>query len=107
MRRISISVAALMLAISAPSFAQEWIQFASRIDFFGVNFPGEPKVEDITYPTEYGINLPGRVYRGANGPSRYSVTVVNYADAEKIHTARAEECRKKGGEGDACQNDWR
>ena len=107
MRRISIGVAALILAISAPSAAQEWIQFASRTDFFGVNFPGEPKVENITYPTEYAITLPGRVYSAASGPSRYSVTVVDYADAEKIHTARAEQCRKKGGEGDACQKDWR
>ena len=35
------------------------------------------------------------------------MTVVDYADAEKIHTARVEQCRKNGGEGDACQNDWR
>jgi len=93
--------------MSGPSFAQEWIQYASRTDFFGVNFPGEPQVQDITYPTEYGITLPGRVYRVENGPSRYSVTVVDYNDAEKMHTARAEQCRKNGGEADACQNDWR
>ena len=107
MRRISVSTAALILVMSAPSFAQGWIQYASRTDFFGVNFPGEPKVQDITYATEYDITLPGRVYNAASGPSRYSVTVVNYADAEKIHTARAEQCRKNGGEGDACQNDYR
>jgi hypothetical protein len=107
MRRISVSTAAFILLLSGPSFAQEWIQYQSRTDFFGVNFPGEPKVQDITYPTEYDITLPGRVYTAASGASRYSVTVVNYADAEKIHTARAELCRKKGGEGDACQNDWR
>lgn len=107
MRRISVMTAALILVISGPSFAQEWIQYASRTDLFGINFPGEPKVEDITYATEYRITLPGRVYRVENGPSRYSVTVVDYVDAEKIHTARAEQCRKNGGEGDACQNDWR
>ena len=107
MRRISVSAAALILVMSGPSFAQEWIQYQSKTDFFGVNFPGEPKVQDITYPTEYDITLPGRVYNAASGTSRYSVTVVNYADAEKIHTARAEACRKKGGEGDACNNGWR
>jgi len=72
MRQISVSTVVLVLAISASSSAQEWIQFASRTDFFGVNFPGEPKVEDIAYPTEYGITLPGRVYRAASGPSRAS-----------------------------------
>jgi len=107
MRRISFITAALILVMCRPSFAQEWIQYASRTDFFGVNFPGEPKVQDITYPTEYGISLPGRVYSVENGPNRYSVTVVDYSGAEKIHTARAEQCKKNGGEGDACQNDWR
>jgi hypothetical protein len=107
MRLISVSTAAFIVLLSGPSFAQEWIQYQSRTDFFGVNFPGEPKVQDITYPTEYDITLPGRVYNAASGQSRYSVTVINYADAEKIHTARADECRKKGGEGDACNNGWR
>ena len=107
MRRISVMTAALILVMSAPSFAQEWIQYCQPDGFLRCQFPGRTKVQDITYPTEYGITLPGRVYSAASGPSRYSVTVVNYADAEKIHTARAEQCRKKGGEGDACQNDWR
>jgi hypothetical protein len=62
MRLISVSTAAFIVWLSAPAFAQEWIQYASRTDFFGVNFPGEPKVEDINYPTEYDITLPGRVY---------------------------------------------
>ena len=107
MRRISVMTTALILVMCGPSFAQEWIQYASRTDFFGVNFPGEPRVQDITYPTEYGISLPGRVYGVENGPNRYVVTVVDYSGAERIHTARAEQCKKNGGEGDACQNDWR
>ena len=107
MRQISVTTAALILFLSGPSFAQEWTQYATRTDFFAVDFPGEPNVQDITYPTEYDITLPGRVYSVENGPSRYSVTVVDYKDAEKIHTARAEQCRRNGGEGDACQNDWR
>jgi hypothetical protein len=107
MRRIPVLTAALILFMGGPSLGQDWIQYASPTDFFGVNFPGEPRVQDITYPTEYGITLPGRAYHVDNGPSRYSVTVVDYGNAEAIHTARAEQCRKKGGEGDACQNDWR
>ena len=107
MRRISLLAAALILLGSGTPFAQEWIQYASRTDFFGVNFPGEPKVQDITYPSEYGVNLPGRVYRVDSGQSRYSVTVVDYKDIEKIHTERAEQCKKAGGEGDACNNGWR
>jgi hypothetical protein len=107
MRRISLMTAALSLFISGPSFGQEWIQYASKADLFGVNFPSEPKVEDIAYATEFGITLPGHVYRADSGPSHYSVTVVDYNDAEKIHTARADQCKKNGGESDACQNEWR
>jgi len=99
--------AALILFLAATAFAQEWIQYASRADLFGVNFPSEPKVEKITYKTEFGIGLPANVYSAVDGSSRYSVTVVDYSDAEKIHTARAAECRKNGGQGDACSNDWR
>lgn len=107
MRRISVVTAAVILCAAGPARAQEWIQYASKTDLFGVNFPAEPKVQEITYTSEFGISLPARVYSSDSGPSRYSVTVVDYADAEKLHTARAEQCRKSGGEGDACQNDWR
>jgi hypothetical protein len=107
MRLIPVSTAALILFMSGPSLAQEWIQYSARADFFNVNFPGEPKVQDITYPTEYGITLPGRVHSVENGPSRYSVTVVDYKDVEKIHTERAAQCKKAGGEGDACGSPWR
>jgi hypothetical protein len=107
MRRISITAAASILLLSAPSFAEEWIQYASRMDHFAVNFPAEPKVQEISYQTEHNITLPGRVYSAESGSSRYTVTVVDYADAERLHTARADECKKKGGDGDVCQNDWR
>jgi hypothetical protein len=109
MRRIVI-VAATIAATALPaarSFAQEWIQFVSKADLFGVNFPSEPKTQDTTFATEFGISLPAHVYSAEAGQSRYSVTVADYADAEKIHTARVEQCKKDGGEGDACQNDWR
>ncbi len=59
MRRISVLTAALLVGLAGPSFAQEWIQYASKADLFGVNFPSEPKVQDITYTTEFGISLPG------------------------------------------------
>ena len=107
MRWISVTTMTVALLMSRPSFAQEWIQYASRADLFGVHFPSEPKVQDIAYATEFGITLPGHVYSIDEGQSRYSVTVVDYNDVEKIHTARAEQCRKNGGEGDACGNPWR
>jgi hypothetical protein len=64
MRLMSLISAASIL-VSGPVFAQEWSQCVSRTDFFEVNFQGEPKVREITYSTEYGISLPGRLYTGA------------------------------------------
>ena len=104
MRLISLMTAALILVKSGPSFAQEWIEYASRADLFSVNFPAEPKVRDITYPTEYGITLPGRVHSYEDGKNRYSVTVVDYANVEKIHAERVKDCK---GYPDTCGNPWR
>jgi len=102
-----VIVASCLLAAASAGRAQEWVQYASKADLFAVNFPAEPTSQVITYTSEFGIPLPARVYRSNSGPGRYSVTVVDYADAEKLHTARADACKKAGGEGDACQNDWR
>jgi len=102
MRRIPIIAAALSLFISGPCFAQEWIEYASQKDFFTVNFPSQPKVEDITYTTEYRLTLPGRVYSAADGPNRYSVTVVDYTEAEKIHAERNKQCKATDAYPDIC-----
>ena len=48
--------------LSGPSFTQGWIEYASRADFFSIIFPAKPKVRDVTYPTEYGVTLPGRIH---------------------------------------------
>src|SRR5439155_26738550 len=102
MRRIPLIAAALSLLISGPCFAQEWIEYASQKDFFTVNFPSEPKVEDITYTTEYRITLPGRVYSATDGPNRYTVTVVDYTGAEKIHAERNRQRKATDAYPDIC-----
>ena len=107
MRVVKLTSATLALSLSAPVFAQSfsWTEYVSREDYFSVSFPGEPSIEEITYPTEYRITLPGRVYSYEDGPYRYSVTVVDYKDAIDIHLARNESCRAAGGDGDLCQDD--
>ena len=55
--------AALVLSISGPVFAQEWIEFANREDRFTCNFPSQPKVTETTYKSEHGADLPARVAR--------------------------------------------
>ena len=103
MRLMPLVSAAFALLVAGPSFAQEWIEYVSRADFFTANFPGEPQVQDIAYPTEYGITLPGRVHSVENGPNRYSATVIDYANVQETHAERLEGCRAYPN---LCNNPW-
>ena len=66
--------------------AQGWIEYANVEEGFFVNFPGEPKVEETTWESEYEATFPARVYSVDTDQGRYSITVVDYRDAERIHT---------------------
>ena len=93
MRLMRLVPAALMiLSVAAPSVAQEWVEYYSRADRFLVNFPKQPQVKDITYPTEYGLNLPAHLHVYEEGPNRFSVTVVDYGDVERMHGERVKGC---------------
>jgi len=107
MHRTSLTTAALIVAVTASSFAQGFIQYSSPTDSFAVSFPGEPNVRTTTWTSEHGIPLPARVYSVDNARGRYSMTVVDFKDAEKLHTERATKCQQGKGEGDACMNSWR
>ncbi len=85
-------VAAFLIFTPAASFAQGWIEYPSRDDLFWVNFPGEPVVEDTTWESEYGATFPARVHSVDIDGSRFSVTVADYREAEKIHSDQAKDC---------------
>lgn len=101
MRVTLVIPAALMLACAAPAAAQEWIEYTSKQDLFIVNFPGDPAIRELPYPTEFGITLPARAYTVESQGSRYAVTVVDYRKAEALHTERAKTCT---GYPDTCTN---
>ena len=103
MRSISLAAAALILCVVAPAFAQDWIEYENRGDFFAVNLPGQPKMKDITWQGEYVVNYPGHVYTADYGQSQYSVTVVDYTESLKKHQDNVKACKAKGCDGDQCQ----
>lgn len=92
MRLTSVVVTALVLSFSGPTLAQEWVEFASQEDRFSCNFPGQPRITETIYRSEYGADLPARVYIAVDGKSRYSMTVVDYNQAERILTEKAKSC---------------
>ncbi|HEX2460311.1 MAG TPA: hypothetical protein VHJ58_09195 [Vicinamibacterales bacterium] len=112
MRFTPVVAATIVLALSGSAFAQEWIEFTSREDRFTGNFPSQPKVTQTTYQSQYGADLPARVYSAEQGPSRYSMTVVDYSQIEKILTAKAQTCKAHtegcyGGTGFSGVGHWR
>jgi hypothetical protein len=86
MRRMQLVIVGLLLCLPVLAFAQEeWMEFVSIEDRFSIPFPGKPAAQTITWPSEYGAVFPGKVYSVQQGPSRYSVTVIDYTDAPAIH----------------------
>lgn len=84
--------AAMVVSLSTATLAQEWTEFVSREDGFSTNFPGSPTLTESTYRSQFGADLPARVYSAALGRSRYSITVVDYRSVEKILTEKAKSC---------------
>lgn len=85
--RLALLIAAFCtLWLPTPAAAQAWTEYENRVDRFMVPAPGAPRIETTTWESEYGATFPARVYRWAQGSSRYSVTVVDYSDAERIHS---------------------
>ena len=76
---------------SGPSFAQ-WIEYPNVEDGFFINFPAEPLVEEIAWESEYRATFPARIYSVETNGSRYAVTVVDYREAQRIHTERVAPC---------------
>src|SRR5262245_10961390 len=87
-----VAVAAVMLTMAVSAAAQDWTEFVSRDDRFTINFPGQPRVTDTTYQSQFGADLPARVYSATQGPRRFTMTVVDYRPIEKILTERARAC---------------
>ena len=92
MRLTTLITTGLALSVAAPLFAQEWVEFASREDRFTCLFPTQPKVTETTYLSQHEANLPARIYTTEQGKSRYSVTVVDYNQAQRILTEKAKSC---------------
>ncbi len=92
MRVIPLFATIFVLSVQGTSFAQEWTQFNSLQDRFTANFPGEPEITDIVWASEFGAGLPGRAYTVDQGPSSYSVTVVDYNPIRRILTEKAKGC---------------
>jgi hypothetical protein len=89
MRLMPLLSSALVLALSGTSYAQDWTEFSSRDDRFSITFPGQPTITETTWTSQFSAILPARIYSGAAGSGRYSVTVVDYNPIERLLSERS------------------
>ena len=110
MRLTQIIQAAFLVTAAGSAWAQDWATQKFIEDGFRANFPGEPTIELITYETEFGMQLPGRIYHAADALGDYSTTVVDYRASQQLHDERSSRCRAANGanqlDGDSCQNSF-
>ena len=87
-----IVIAAVLSA--GPAYAQDWTEYINKEDGFRVDFPGQPRVQTITWMSEYKYPFPGRVYSAerAGGREQYVITVIDYRGAEALGKARQAAC---------------
>jgi hypothetical protein len=92
MRLLSLVLTVSAVLVPRLAGAQGWIEYVGRADFFAINFPGEPRIQEIIWVSEQGAKYPARVYSAENGPNHFAITVVDYTEAEKINAERAKNC---------------
>ena len=92
MRPVHVVAAVFTMMTALPAAAQEWVEFVSREDLVTVTFPVQPTVSTTTYRTKFGAELPARVYSAQQGQSRFSLTVVDYRQIERVLTEKAKTC---------------
>jgi len=97
--RMPAFVCTVLLSMPAVALAQGgWAEYRNTQDGFKIMFPGQPTVTNITWISESLLKLPGRVYSVTRGGERYSVTVADYSDIERIALERSKNCPVKGFE---------
>ena len=79
------------ILLSGSAYAQRWIPYSNTLDGFRLMAPGAFEIEEIDFETEYGIVVPARIYSHVNDVGRFSVTVVDYRDSQRLHEERIRE----------------
>ena len=94
MRGTSFATLALAGLLSGSLIAQgEWTEYNSDQDHFTCDFPGQPKVTEQTYTTQFGTKLPSRLYSVDIAPNNYyHLTVVDFTNIVALATEKAKSC---------------
>ena len=89
--------AAIISLITTPSLSQDWIEYIHRTDQFSIMFPDIPEVQETTRLSAHNVPFPARVYSNEDSFGSYSITVVDYTDAERRHQERPDQTDASSG----------
>jgi hypothetical protein len=99
MTRLDQFVAATLISLGATSsFAQDWIEYIHLTERFGLMLPGMPEVRETTHSSAFDVIFPARVYSVEASSGSYSMTVVDYTEAERGHRERPDRTDASSGE---------
>ena len=90
--RVTTMLFSLLLSMPGVAAAQQWEEFVFPQDGFTINFPGKPRVTEMTWKSQLGYTMPARVYSAEKGPERFTATVVDYSSLEQQGIARWKAC---------------
>ena len=90
--RVTALIVALLLLMPGVTTAQDWQEYVSQKDGFSINFPGQPRITEMTWQSQLNYKLPARVYSAERGAERFSITVVDYSPLEQQGIARWKAC---------------
>ena len=94
-----LGLAAMVFLGAMPVFAQ--VEYVHRADRFAITFPATPEVEETTRQSAHGVIFPARIYAAQSGATHYSLTLVDYTEAETRHRERPDQTDASSG-----QNFW-
>ncbi len=96
MKRLTQLALAALLCLSAIA-AHAQVEYVHRGDRFAITFPVMPAVEHTTKLSAHGVVFPARIYSAQSGPSRYSLTLVDHTEAERLHRERPDQTDASSG----------
>ena len=80
MLRYAFLLSASICLLAGQAAAQDWAEFVSSDQRFGVNFPGEPSVAEGTFTTASGRSFPSKTYTASDSAGTYEVTAITFGD---------------------------
>lgn len=98
MRRYQLAAAAVLSLIAGPSLAQDWVEYIHRTERFGIMLPGVPEISETTHRSAFDVVYPARVYSVESRSGNYSMTVVDYTEAQRRHRERPDQTDASSGE---------